>query len=211
MTENTTDDNKEAKKFFLAESKFIKSVSNYKDLYLEKELLEIAFAGRSNVGKSSLINALLNRKGLARVSVTPGRTQMLNFFSLNDKIYFVDLPGYGYAKVSKKMQISWSKLILDYLKGRPQLRRVYILIDARVGLKESDVRLFKILDVQAVSYQIVMTKVDKVKSDELLERCREIENIMSKHPAMHPSIIPTSAHDKIGIEMLQLEIISLSK
>ena len=131
------------------------------------DALEIAFAGRSNVGKSSLINALFGKKDLARASATPGRTQQLNFFDLDNVMNVVDLPGYGYAQAPEKQVKTWNDLVFTYLKGRPNLRRVYVLIDSRHGIKDKDIEVMKMLDKAAVSYQIVLTKADKIKMSEL--------------------------------------------
>jgi len=164
---------------------------------------EIAFAGRSNVGKSSLVNSLTNRKTLAKTSNTPGRTQQLNFFDMNERMYLVDMPGYGYAKVSKSLVAEWTKLIKKYLRGRPNLRCVFVLVDARHGLKDSDIELMSMMDEAAVSYRIVLTKIDKVKSQEQEKRVTEITEAIKKHGAAHPEISLTSAHKGFGIEQLR--------
>ncbi len=164
---------------------------------------EIAFAGRSNVGKSSLINALTNRKSLARTSNTPGRTQQLNFFDLAGHLYLVDMPGYGYAKVSKTERTGWHKLIKAYLVGRPSLRCVFILVDARHGLKDSDKELMEMLDEAAVSYRIVLTKVDKQKGKGLEVLQDKILKVIKKHAAAVPEISSTSAHKGGGIDELR--------
>lgn len=166
---------------------------------------EIAFAGRSNVGKSSLINALTNRKALARTSNTPGRTQQLNFFDLGGVLTLVDMPGYGYAKVSKAQKAEWDELIYSYLSGRPTLRCVLVLIDSRHGLKDNDRELMKMLDRAAVSYRIVLTKADK--ADDLEKMKEAILAEIKTHTAAYPDIAVTSAEKKSGIEELQ-EIIA---
>lgn len=171
------------------------------------DMPEIAFAGRSNVGKSSLINALTGRKALARTSHTPGRTQQLNYFNVKDLFYLVDMPGYGYAKVSKSQKASWDRLIKDYLRGRPSLRAVLLLIDSRHGLKEIDQTLMKMLDEAAVSYRVVFTKTDKVKSQELSSRREKTLATLKKHAAAFPGIIETSSHKSRGLDELQ-EIIA---
>ncbi|MBX9804167.1 MAG: ribosome biogenesis GTP-binding protein YihA/YsxC [Alphaproteobacteria bacterium] len=167
---------------------------------------EISFAGRSNVGKSSLINALTGRTTLARVSHTPGRTQQLNFFSLANRLVLVDMPGYGYAKASKTSIAQWNELIQLYLKGRPTLSRVYVLVDSRHGLKENDLEMMRMLDVAAVSYRIVLTKVDKVSPTPLRDLQNSIEETLKKHPAAYPKISLTSTVKKLGISELRAEV-----
>jgi GTP-binding protein len=173
--------------------------------------MEIAFAGRSNVGKSSLINALTGQKGLARTSNTPGRTQEINFFHAEESpLTLVDLPGYGYAKVSRDMVREWTRLIFDYLKGRANLRRVYVLVDARHGLKENDRSALETLDKAAVSYQIVLTKADKVRPQALAELVGATERAIAKRPAAHPEVIATSAETGSGIDTLRAEIAGIA-
>ena len=167
---------------------------------------EVCFAGRSNVGKSSLINALTDRTTLARVSNTPGRTQQLNFFSLSNRLVLVDMPGYGYAKASKTAIAQWDALVQLYLKGRPTLSRVYVLVDARHGLKESDLNMMRMLDIAAVSYRLVLTKVDKISPSQLKERQKDIEEKIKTHPAAFPKISLTSTVAKLGIAELRAEI-----
>ena len=197
-----------ARRFFEVECNFVMSVANVEQLP-SREKTEVAFAGRSNVGKSSLINALTNRKNLARSSKTPGRTQHLNFFEINqdqNSLYLVDLPGYGYAKASKSAIKDWNELIIQYLKGRPNLTRIMLLVDSRHGLKKNDLDIMKLLDDVAVTYQIVLTKCDKVKKSDI-EKLLKTDYI--KHPAMHPKIIATSADKKIGLDDLRSEIYGL--
>lgn len=167
---------------------------------------EIAFVGRSNVGKSSLINALTNQKSLARVSHTPGRTQELNFFSLADHGSLVDLPGYGFAKASKEKVASWNKLILYYLQGRSTLRRVYVLIDGRHGIKKNDAEIFELMDKCALSFQIVLTKIDKVKKDDLSKLIAKTEKEIRKYTPAHPKVLSTSSSKKLGMKELWAEI-----
>ncbi|MCP4394753.1 MAG: YihA family ribosome biogenesis GTP-binding protein [Alphaproteobacteria bacterium] len=173
-------------------------------------LPEIAFAGRSNVGKSSLVNALTGRKSVARTSNTPGRTQQLNFFSLGDRLMIVDLPGYGYAKASKTAKSNWNKLIINYLKGRPVLRRICLLIDSRHGIKDTDKEIMDTLDKVAVIYQIVLTKVDKTKGKELEKVIAGVKKEIEKRPAAFPVIMETSSVSKDGIEELRTELAAIA-
>lgn len=173
-------------------------------------LPEVAFAGRSNVGKSSLINALTGRRTLAKTSNTPGRTQQVNFFSLAGQLALVDLPGYGYASAPKAKVTAWTRLVELYLAGRPPLRRTLLLIDARHGIKDVDRQIMAILDRTAVSYQVVLTKADKITSAELSERVEAVAAEMRSHPAAHPDVIPTSARDQIGIAELRGGLAALS-
>jgi GTP-binding protein len=172
---------------------------------------EIAFAGRSNVGKSSLINALTGRTSLARVSVTPGRTRELNFFTLgmDRALYLVDMPGYGYARAAKSQVKGWTRLIGDYLKGRRELKRVFLLIDARHGIKPNDRETMKLLDEAAVSYQVVLTKADKPRAAELAAVISKVTEELAKHPAAYPQILTSSARMGSGIEELRAAIARL--
>ncbi|MDX1710771.1 MAG: ribosome biogenesis GTP-binding protein YihA/YsxC [Rhodovibrionaceae bacterium] len=175
------------------------------------ELPEVAFAGRSNVGKSSLVNALTGRKTLARTSSTPGRTQQLNFFDLGGRLILVDLPGYGYHKAGKTAGKRWSRLAQDYLKGRVMLRLACLLVDARHGLKDSDRTVMQDLDGAAVAYRVVLTKADKVKPDALAARVGEVEEELKRHPAAQPQVQTTSALTGAGIEELRGELAALAK
>ncbi|MBP5353232.1 MAG: YihA family ribosome biogenesis GTP-binding protein [Alphaproteobacteria bacterium] len=174
----------------------------------DAELDEIAFAGRSNVGKSSLLNALFNQKKLAKTSSTPGRTQQLNFFNFDNKLYIVDLPGYGYAQAPEKLVKQWQTVLKTYLRGRPNLRRVFLLIDSRHGIKAEDEEIMKMLDVSAVPYQIVLTKVDKISAAELTTAIAQSTEKAKKHAAALPDVLTTSSEKKIGLEWVQAEICS---
>ena len=173
------------------------------------EGLEVAFAGRSNVGKSSLINALTGRKALARTSRTPGRTQQLVFFSSGADLVLVDMPGYGYAAAAKTKIAAWSALIDAYLAGRANLARVYVLIDARHGLKEVDLDVLKTLDKSAVSYQVVLTKADQVKAAELEQRIADLKAALAKHPAAFPEVLVTSSRSGAGMPELRAAMLRL--
>ena len=171
--------------------------------------LEVAFAGRSNVGKSSLLNALVSRKALARTSNTPGRTREINFFTLGADIYLVDLPGYGYARASKTQIKGWNRLIEDYIKGRATLRRVFLLIDARHGLKATDTLILELMDASAVSYQAVLTKADKVSAEALARVIAESAAALATHPAAYPDVLVTSARKGVGLAELKEAIATL--
>ncbi len=172
---------------------------------------EIAFAGRSNVGKSSLINALTGRKGLARTSSTPGRTQMLNFFVAPETpLTIVDMPGYGYAQAPKELVEAWTDLVFSYLRGRPNLRRVILLIDSRHGIKKNDLEAMDLLDKAAVVYQVVLTKSDKIKPPALSKLITETESLLAKRVAAHPVIIATSSEKNKGVDDLRAELCILS-
>ncbi|WP_422040170.1 ribosome biogenesis GTP-binding protein YihA/YsxC [Roseibium sp.] len=172
---------------------------------------EIAFAGRSNVGKSSLINALTGRKGLARTSSTPGRTQMLNFFVAPDTpLTIVDMPGYGYAQAPKELVDAWTNLVFSYLRGRPNLRRVILLVDSRHGIKKNDLEAMALLDRAAVVYQVVLTKSDKIKPPQLARLVSETEAALAKRVAAHPLIVATSSEKNRGIDELRAELCNLA-
>jgi GTP-binding protein len=177
----------------------------------DSDLPEIAFAGRSNVGKSSLVNALTGRKTLARVSNTPGRTQQINFFVLSRRLMLVDLPGYGYAAAPKQKVDAWTGLIEDYLRGRRQLKRVCLLIDGRHGIKEADRRAMEVLDSSAVVYQVVLTKADKMGPKAMAEIVEQTRTEIAKHTAAHPTLLITSAEKKEGLEVLRAELTALAQ
>jgi GTP-binding protein len=174
----------------------------------EADLPEVAFAGRSNVGKSSLINALTGRGGLARASNEPGRTREVNFFLLDEKIRLVDLPGYGFAKASKGETRRFQNLGRDYLRGRVNLRRVYLLIDARHGIKAADVEALAALDQAAVSYQVVLTKADKIKPAEAEKATADALAAVSRRPAAFPRVLATSAETGAGLALLRAEVVA---
>ena len=176
---------------------------------------EVCFAGRSNVGKSSLVNALVGRKGLARASSEPGRTRELIFFAIAGKdeverIRIVDLPGYGHAVASKAEIARWNEATRDFLRGRATLKRAFVLVDSRHGLKPNDLDVMRMLDSSALSYQIILTKVDKLKKGELDGVLAATKEALKKRPAAHPEVLPISSHENLGIGQLREEIASLS-
>ncbi len=183
---------------------FVRGVTRVEDLP-PADVVEIAFAGRSNVGKSSLINALTGQGGLARTSNTPGRTQELNLFrpERDAGLLLVDMPGYGYAEAPKEKVDVWNRLIRDYLRGRPNLARVYVLVDARHGLKKNDEEVLTLLDKAAVSYQLVLTKVDKLKPGGVAAVVAKVEEAIRRRPAAYPSVITTSSEKGAGIDDLR--------
>ncbi len=194
---------------FAQDCRFVAGVAHMAQLP-EFSLPEIAFAGRSNVGKSSLVNALTGRKTLARTSNTPGRTRQLNFFDLGGRLMLVDLPGYGYAKAPKTEIKRWTQLTGDYLRGRPTLRRVCVLVDARRGVMDLDRGIMRDLDRAAVSYQIVLTKLDKVSASQRAEVESAIAALRPKHVALHPDVRGTSVWKGIGLGDLRAEIATLA-
>lgn len=172
---------------------------------------EVAFAGRSNVGKSSLLNALTGRRGLARASNTPGRTQQLNFFDLAGRLILVDMPGYGYARAAPEVKQDWQGLMFDFLRGRPTLRRVLLLLDARVELKPSDQAVMELLDRAAVTYQLVLTKTDAPASATLARKAAEVAGLARRHPAAFPRVAETSSETGAGIVELRADLAELAR
>ena len=193
---------------FAGSCEFVLGVAKLEQLPLT-EMPEVALAGRSNVGKSSLINAITNKRGLAKTSNTPGRTQQLNYFNLADKIHIVDLPGYGYAQAPEHLVKQWQKVIFAYLQGRVNLKRVLLLIDSRHGIKKTDKEVMEMLDKAAVTYQIVLTKTDKITKADLEKVKSSIEEEITKHAAAYSRVLLTSSEKKTGIEMVRAEIASL--
>jgi GTP-binding protein len=210
MTENAADPDliESARKIFAGPIVFLKSAPTLVHLP-DPDVPEVAFAGRSNVGKSSLLNALTNRNGLARTSNTPGRTQELNFFDIGDPLRFrlVDMPGYGFAEAPKDVVKKWRFLINDYLRGRQVLGRAFVLIDARHGVKPVDDEIMDMLDAAAVSYRIVITKADKVKATDLADVTTRTAEAVRKRAAAHPEIIVTSSEKGLGIPELRAAVL----
>ena len=208
MTQDQDELAERARKLFAGPVEFLKSAPGLKFLP-DPDYPEIAFAGRSNVGKSSLLNALTNRKGLARTSNTPGRTQELNFFDVGDppQIRLVDMPGYGFAEAPKDLVKRWRFLVNDFLRGRAVLRRAFVLVDSRHGLKPVDVEIMDMLDTAAVNYQLVMTKADKIKPTDLAKTVERTTGEAAKHAAAHPHLIATSSETGLGIAELRTAIL----
>ena len=213
MTRSEQDTSKakleEGRLLFARDVDFMKSAVSLETLP-SPDLPEVCFAGRSNVGKSSLINALTNRKGLARASNTPGRTRELNYFNVDGRLFLVDLPGFGYARASKTDIAKWTILTKAYLRGRAGLRRVFLLIDSRHGIKPSDIEVMEMLDEAAVTYQIILTKTDKVKKNDLIKITEKTLKFIAKRPAAFPIIIATSSEKKNGLDILRAEIADLA-
>ena len=190
------------RRLFAGQAEFLKGVVALSGLP-PADRLEVCFAGRSNVGKSSLINALTGRKGLARASNTPGRTQEINYFTLGDSHYLVDLPGYGYANAPLSVVEKWQRLLKQYLAGRQTLRRAFVLIDARHGVKPVDEEILSLLDGAAVTFQAVLTKADKIKQADREATLAQVRRALAAHPAAFPEIVMTSAEKGTGIATLR--------
>jgi GTP-binding protein len=208
MSKFTRAETEAGRRLFAGEWRFIAAAGTPASLPPMRGV-EIAFAGRSNVGKSSLINALTGQKNLARISRTPGRTQELVFFTGGNTLTMVDMPGYGYAAASKSKIEAWTALIDAFLRGRGNLARVYVLVDARHGLKPTDEPALDALGQAAVSHQIVLTKCDELKADELAERVAGVEAKLAKRPAAFPEVLATSTHGGVGIAELRAAIARL--
>ncbi len=208
-TDTEAPDLESGRLLFTQNCDFLISAASFNQLP-DTDLPEIAFAGRSNVGKSSLLNTLTGRKNLARTSNTPGRTQQVNFFDLGGRVMLTDLPGYGYAKAAKSVVDQWTRLIKSYLRGRVQLRRVCLLIDSRHGLKDTDREAMVLMDEAAVAYQIVLTKCDKIKAAELEKLLVKTDKEIAKHVAAHPEILVTSSFKSLGIEEMRAALATLA-
>jgi GTP-binding protein len=197
------------RKLFAAECRFF-FASQRLDQLPPAELPEVAFAGRSNVGKSSLVNALTGRRALARTSSEPGRTKQLNFFDLGGRLVLVDMPGYGYAQAARAVKEDWQGLMFEFLRGRPTLRRVILLLDARIELKDNDRAVMDLLDRAAVAYQLVLTKADSVKPPALAAKQTEVAALARRHPAAFMDIVTTSSETGLGIEALRATLAELA-
>lgn len=197
-----------ARKLFAGPVEFLKGVVSMDGLP-PADRPEVCFAGRSNAGKSSLINALTGRNGLARASNTPGRTQEINYFTLGEQSYLVDLPGYGFAKAPVAVVAKWQALLKKYLAGRPTLRRAFALIDSRHGVKDVDHEIMKLLDRSAVPFQVVLTKIDKIGPVALKATLEQVQEALQKHPAAYPELVVTSSEKGIGIATLRTIIANL--
>ena len=208
VSEQSDEELEKGRLLFARPTEFLKGVVAMDGLP-PADRMEVCFAGRSNVGKSTLINALTGRKALARASNTPGRTQEINFFMASDNHYLVDLPGYGYANAPVKVVEKWQRLLKDYLSGRQTLRRAFVLIDARHGVKKVDEEILQLLDSSAVTFQCVLTKMDKVKDVDREKVLAQVRGALSKHPAAYPEIVLTSSEKGDGIATLRAIIAGL--
>ena len=209
MAERPPEEIEAARKLFAGPCDFVSGAASVESLPPETGP-EIAFAGRSNVGKSSLVNALTGRRTLARVSAKPGHTRQVNFFDLAGRLLLVDLPGYGFAQVSRSMKETWQDLASAYLRGRPTLKRVCLLIDSRHGVKDSDRETMRNLDSAAVSYQLILTKTDQLKAADVPRAVAAAEAVARKHGAAHPEVLPTSSESGFGIAELRAEIMAVA-
>jgi GTP-binding protein len=208
VTEKSPEELEAGRRLFAGETAFLKGVVSMGGLP-PADRTELCFAGRSNVGKSSLINALTGRRGLARASNTPGRTQEINFFTCGKSLYLVDLPGYGYANAPVKVVEKWQRLLKAYLSGRATLRRVFVLIDTRHGVKKVDEEIMELLDKAAVPFQAVLTKNDKVKAKEREAVLKQVRAALARHPAAYPELVLTSSQTGEGIDTLRAVIATL--
>ncbi|WP_342643171.1 ribosome biogenesis GTP-binding protein YihA/YsxC [Rhodoligotrophos ferricapiens] len=197
------------RKLFAGEITFLRGVRSL-DALPDPMACEIAFAGRSNVGKSSLLNGLAGRKALARTSGTPGRTRELNFYAVGSQLCLVDMPGYGYAQAEKSLVAQWQSLLRDYLRGRRELKRVFVLVDSRHGLKSADMEMLELLDTAAVVYQLVLTKSDKMKPGALQRVADDVQRGLARRPAAHPRLHITSAEKGAGLAELRAELAMLA-
>ena len=209
MTERAPEEIEAARKLFAGPCEFVAGAASIESL-ISASLPEVAFAGRSNVGKSSLVNALTGRKALARTSSSPGHTRQINFFDLGTRLFLVDLPGYGFAQVSRSMKETWQDLASAYLRGRPTLKRVCLLIDSRHGVKQADRETMKNLDAAAVSYQLGLTKTAQLRPVDIPRAVAAAEAVARKHGAAHPEVLPTSSTTGAGIAELRAELASLA-
>lgn len=209
LEERRPEDIEAARKLFAGPCEFVAGAASL-DSMPGISLPEVAFAGRSNVGKSSLVNALTGRKSLARTSSSPGHTRQINFFDLGGQLLLADLPGYGFAQVSRSMKETWQDLASAYLRGRPTLKRVCLLIDSRHGVKEADRETMRNLDSAAVSYQLILTKTDQLKASDVPRAVAAAEAVARKHGAAHPEVLPTSSETRFGIPELRSEIAAVA-
>jgi GTP-binding protein len=207
----TKEEIENGRKLFASSCDFVIGVASLNQLPADNHMGEVAFAGRSNVGKSSLINAITNQKGLAKTSNTPGRTQQLNYFNLADKIFLVDLPGYGFAQAPEAMVKQWQKMIFAYLQGRVNLKRVFLLVDSRHGVKKVDLGIMEMLDKAAVTYQIILTKIDKIPATALAKIITDTNKVIKEHPAAYVDLIATSSEKGKGIEEVRAEIVKIAE
>jgi len=209
-SEHSPETIEEARRLFAGPCEFMLGVVKM-DTLPDEACAEVAFAGRSNVGKSSLLNALTGRSNLARASNTPGRTREINYFDLGGVVRLVDLPGYGYARAARGDVEAWTRLTRDFLRGRAALRRVFVLVDARHGLKQTDIEVMNLLDTSAVSYAIVLTKADKVKPTALEALKEATAKAISRRPAAHPTVRATSSETGEGLPALRADIAALAR